>query len=185
MSTDTANPELDRSLRQRGAIIMALFALLWAMAGASGVASSGAADTVRILAMALTAVAVLLAVRSSSPATAQRPRRLPAGWYRSAGLVNIVQAVAIVVAVVVLVVAGTPAFVPPMVCLIVGAHFIPLSRLFDQPQYRWTGASLCVVAVAGLIILAVGAGAPTSRAVTGMGAAVVLWATSAHVAVRG
>ena len=75
--------------------------------------------------------------------------------------------------------------IPPVVCLIVGAHFFPLARLFDQPQYWWTGASLSIVAAAGFITLAAGAGAEVSRVVVGLGAAITLWGTSLHVARRG
>ena len=186
MTVDTAHQDLNRRGRQRGALILALFALLWAVAGASGMTSSGAAATVvRVAAVVMTAVAVLLAVRSGSSSTAQRPRQLPAGWYRRVGLVNVAQAVASVLAVAILIAAGAPMLIPPVVCLIVGAHFFPLARLFDQPQYWWTGASLSIVAAAGFITLAAGAGAEVSRVVVGLGAAITLWGTSLHVARRG
>ena len=107
MTVDTAHQDLNRRGRQRGALILALFALVWAVAGASGMTSSGAAATVvRVAAVVMTAVAVLLAVRSGSSSTAQRPRQLPAGWYRRVGLVNVAQAVASVLAVAILIAAG-------------------------------------------------------------------------------
>lgn len=186
MTVDTADAVVGRKLRRRGALILALFALVWAAAGASGVASAGGASTlVGAVAVALTAVAVVYAVRSGAPGVVQRPRRLPDQWYRRVGRVNLAQFAGIVVAVAVLAWAGAPAFVPPVVCLIVGAHFFPLARLFDQPQYRWTGAGLTVVAAAGLVGLATGASMEAARAVVGIGAALALWATSVHVARRG
>lgn len=111
-----------------------------------------------------------------------RRRHLPPRWRRGVGLVNGIQTVAIVATVAGLVAAGAPQFVMPVVCLIVGVHFLPLRRLFDQPQYRWTGVALIVVAVAGLG----GLGDPAlSRGIVGLGAAATLWATAAHLAVRG
>lgn len=74
--------------------------------------------------------------------------------------------------------------VPPVVCLIVGLHFFPLARLFDQPQHTWTATGLCLAAGAGLVILAVGAGPEASRVVIGLVAAGTLWVTSARLALR-
>jgi hypothetical protein len=68
---------------------------------------------------------------------------------------------------------------------VVGLHFFPLARLFDQWQYRWTAASLTVVAVVGVVVAVAGSTDETVRVVVGAGAAVVLWLSSFHVAVRG
>ena len=76
-----------------------------------------------------------------------------------------------------------PEAIPPLVALIVAAHFLPLARLFDQPEYRWTAAGLGVAGVAGLITLFAG-GPESARAITGLMAAATLWATSFVVALR-
>ena len=67
--------------------------------------------------------------------------------------------------------------IPAAVCAIVGVHFFPLARIFDESLYAWTGALLCAVSVGGMIGLAVVDG-QASRAVVGLGAAAVLWATA-------
>lgn len=182
MTVEHASQELDQSLRQRGALIMALFALVWAMAGRSGIASGPARVTVLVAALTVTAGVVLLAFRAG-PA-AGRMRRLPASWEQRFNIVSLAQGVAIGLVIVALVVTERPALIPAAVCLIVGIHFFPLVRIFDQPQYRWTGAALCAVAAAGFVTYAAADG-ETSRAVAGLGAAITLWATSMHVALRG
>lgn len=157
---------------------MALFALVWAAAGASG---TRVPVVVGAVAVAVTALAVALAVRSGSRPPG-RPRRLPHDWDHGVGTVNVVQVVAIVAAIAILGTAGVPMLVPPVVCVIVGVHFLPLARLFDQPQYRWTGVLLCLVGVGGLLALALGSGPELSRALVGLSAATVLWGTSLVVA---
>lgn len=178
-----AQQELSRSLRRRGGLILALFALLWAAVGASGLPST-AAWGVRIGAVVLSAGALVLTFRPGGAGTLERARQQPEGWYGGVGVVNLVQFVAIALAVVVLLAVGMPQLVPPAVCVIVGVHFFPLARLFDQPQYRWTGAGLCLAAGAGLAVLAVGPGQETSRVVIGLVAAGTLWATSVRLALR-
>jgi hypothetical protein len=73
--------------------------------------------------------------------------------------------------------------VPTVVGLVVGVHFVPLARLFDQPEYRVTAAGLVGGGVLGLAALALGAGPETSRVLVGSVAAVTLWATSLWLAV--
>lgn len=180
---NAAQQELSRTLRQRGALIVALFALLWAAVGASGL-SATAAWVVRIGAVVISAGALVLTFRPGGAGTPERARQQPEGWYRRVGVVNLIQFVAIVLAVVAPLAVGAPQLVLPAVCVIVGVHFFPLARLFDQPQYRWTGAGLCLAAGAGLVILTIGPGQETSRVVIGLVAAATLWATSVRLALR-
>lgn len=174
--------ELSRSLRRRGAIVLALFAMLWAVVGRSGLS---AGTTVALVgALAVTALAVFAALRPAE-ADRERVRTQPANWHRQVGVVNLTQFVAIGVVVAVFVSLGLPSLVPPLVCLVVGAHFFPLTMLFDQPEYRILGATLSLIAAAGLVLLAIGASAETSRLVTGFGAAIALWAVSLRLGIRG
>jgi len=116
------------------------------------------------------------------PGGQDRVRRVPADWNRRFDVVGAaVQAVAILSVVVALIVVDQVTLVPAAECLVMGLHFLPLARLFDQPQYRWTGAALCLVAgLAGSLHLW---GRGTAAVVVAAGgAAVVLWATSLHVA---
>ncbi|MEU7845635.1 hypothetical protein AB0B39_32235 [Micromonospora sp. NPDC049114] len=72
----------------------------------------------------------------------------------------------------VLVAAGWSAYVPVLVCLIVGLHFFPLAPLLGDPLLRPLGVALCVVAVAGLVVGLASAVSP--GLVIGTGAGVLL-----------
>jgi hypothetical protein len=156
-------------------VILASFALAWTAAGQSGISVPG---VVRLITVAV----VALGFRASGRRVP--PRAQPAGWYRRVGRINLAQFAAIVAVIALLGIVGAPQLVPAGICLVVGLHFIPLSGLFAQPQYRWTGIALCVVAVVGIAVFAA-TGGDASRAVVGFGAALTLWATAADVAVRG
>ena len=176
MPAETAVPA---GLRRAGALITGLFGLPWALT-ASGSLQPEPATAVRLAAFAITALAVGVAL--VPPATGQdRVRRVPADWRRRFNRVGMAQAAAIIATVAALVLGGRPTLVPAAVCLVVGLHFVPLTSLFDQPQFRWTAAGLCLVAaLAGSLHLW---GRSTAAiVVAGCGAAVVLWATSLHVA---
>jgi len=178
-----APPDLSRSLWRRGVAILAFFGAAWGMVGASGLPTVPAWG-LRIAAVLLAVGALVAAGRPAPAGHVLRERHLPAGWRRTVGLVNGGQFVGIALVVAVFLALGHPELVPPVVCLVVGAHFFPLARLFDQPQYTWTAAGLCVVAGAGLLVLLAGPGAAPSRVVIGVGAAVVLLGTGWHLALR-
>jgi hypothetical protein len=177
-----APPDLSRSLWRRGVAILAFFGAAWGMVGASGLPTVPAWG-LRIAAVLLAVGALVAAGRPGPAGDVPRERRLPPRWHRTVGLVNGGQFVVIALVVAVFLALGHPELVPPVVCLVVGAHFFPLARLFDQPQYTWTAAGLCVVAAAGLLVLATAGPAP-SRVVIGVGAAVVLLGTGWHLALR-
>ncbi|CAM5461152.1 hypothetical protein AB0H45_03795 [Streptomyces atroolivaceus] len=175
---------LTRTLRRRGTVVLSVFALVWAFAGASGLTSSGAALTVEIIAVPVTAAAVYLAYRKGA---APSPRMVtpPANWARSVGIVNVAELAAIFAVIAASNASGRPGFIPPAVALVVGLHFVPLARLYDQWQYKGTAALLSASAVLGFALLAAGLPDGSVRAVVGLASAVTLWASAYHVAVRG
>jgi hypothetical protein len=181
VATEFASEELSRKLRRRGALILAVAGLVWLSAGPSVSGAARAATAAGAIAVTLAAIAAGLRSGSLPPPT----RRLPVGWSRQVGLVNLGQVAAIAVAVVVLIVVHGTTFIPAVICLIFGLHFLPLARLFGQWQYRWTGALLCAAAIAGIAVYLGGSSGSMSRSVVGLGAAVILWVTSLHVAIRG
>jgi hypothetical protein len=160
-------------------LITALFGLPWALT-AAGLLQAEAATGLRLAALTITVLAIGVALLP--PATGQdRVRLVPTDWRRRFNQVGLAQAAAILAVGAALVLSGRPTLIPAAVCLVVGLHFLPLARLFDQPQFRWTGAGMCLVAaVAGSLHLW-GPGT-AAEVVAGGGAAVVLWVTSLHVA---
>lgn len=175
---------LTRSLRRRGTVVLSVFALVWAFAGASGLASSRAALAVEIIAVPVTAAALLLAYRKGA-APSPRLVDLPANWARSVGIVNVVELAAIFGVIAASNASGHPAFIPPAIALVVGLHFFPLARLYDQWQYKGTAVALCAAALLGLVLIAAGLSDGGVRAVVGLASAVTLWASAYHVAVKG
>lgn len=175
---------VSRSFRQRGALVLALFAVLWAAVAASGLPAA-LGWPVRIGAVVV-AVAIIAATYRRRPgAVPERVRTLPRDWRRSVGIVNGAQFAVIALVVVVGLTTGVPQIVPPLVALVVGLHFLPLARLFDQPQYTFTAAGLCLAAVLGGLVLLVGPSLEVSRVVVGGVAALTLWATAVRLALRG
>ncbi|MET8896306.1 hypothetical protein [Streptomyces albogriseolus] len=177
---------LTRQLRRRGTVVLSVFALAWAFAGASGTGSATDVVPVSIsaAALAVTAVALFLGLRKDarpSPRTVD----LPGNWARGVGVVNGLELLAIVAVVAAANAAGRPAFVPVGIALVVGLHFFPLARLYDQWQYRWTGALMTAVAVAGAVLVLAGLSAETVRVVVSLACAAVLWVSACHLAVRG
>lgn len=186
MTTQAASQQLSQDLRRRGALILGLFALVWAAAGTSGLTTSfGVLVAITIAALLLTGTAVVLAFRFGGGDSVGRTRSLPATWLRDVGRINITQFLAIAATVVILGRVGVPAFIPVVICLVVGLHFLPLARCFGQPQYLWLGGLLIAVAVSGFVALGFGATMEPVRALVGFGAAAVLWGIAFDVAIRG
>ncbi|MFD6277746.1 hypothetical protein ACFWFI_19560 [Streptomyces sp. NPDC060209] len=183
-ATDSECVALTRNLRRRGTLVLSVFAVIWAFAGASGLASSGAALAIEIIALLLTAVAIVLAYRKGS-APSPRMVDLPANWARAVGIVNVVEVAAVFAVIAASNASGHTEFIPAAIALVVGLHFFPLARYYDQWQYKGTAVLLSVVAVVGFGLIAAGLSAESVRAVVGLGSAVALWASAYHVAVKG
>ncbi|MEU1108772.1 hypothetical protein [Streptomyces sp. NPDC005866] len=137
------------------------------------------------LAAAAAVTAVILTVRFGALPGRRRVRRVAPNSFRVFGQVNIGQSVAVVAAILLLGRLGLWPYVPAVVCMIVGLHFLPLAWSFAQPQYWWTGALLMALALIAVLTLAGGVDAATVRVLLGFGAAAVLWATALHVARHG
>jgi hypothetical protein len=115
------------------------------------------------------------AVTSDEPASEER--RAAIG--RRFAIVNVLQWVAIVLAIVAANALHVPERILNLVELIVGLHFFPLARLFGAPEYNVTAAAMCVAALAGFALRG-DAGALFATA----SACAILWATAAYVLMR-
>ena len=185
VTVEATEVDWSRILRRRGALVLAPFALLWSLVAISGL-PAGSLWAARVAAAVITVATLFLVVLAPSGAGAQeRVRHQPDGWHKQVGIVNLAEFAAIVLTVAIFAATGIPQLVPPIVCLIVGLHFVPLARLFDQPEYRDTAIGLVLGAVAGLAVLTLGPSQEVSRIVVGAFAACTLWATSARLSVRG
>lgn len=179
--------------RATGALVMALFGLLWAL-GCAAVPGGVPVPLLFASSAVVTAILVLGALRlrragfasgarssrrAAAPANADRTRRR----FR---LVGILQGLGIGIVAFACVRLGHPEFIPAAVALVVGLHFFPLALLFWVPLYHATGAGLCLVAVVTPIVAApLGGQTVAWQVVPGLGAAAILWATSAVLIVGG
>ena len=166
-----------QAMHRRGALVLSAFATIWAAAGISAIGSAPLVPMLWLTAVVVTGLTVVLALRRGTTSAPARPRRIPVGWRRRLGLVNLLQAAGIGLSIALLVMIGRQTLIPAAVCAIVGVHFFPLARIFDESLYAWTGALLLAVSVGGMIVLAAVDG-QASRAVVGLGAAAVLWAAA-------
>jgi hypothetical protein len=95
------------------------------------------------------------------------------GYVRAVG----VEVGLIVLGVLVLDLTGRPGYLAPWILFVVGAHFLPLGRLFRVAGLRVAGVLLALVAVAAVLIGILGGPAPS--AVAGAGGALVMIVTGA------
>ncbi|GAA5152529.1 hypothetical protein GCM10023340_33010 [Nocardioides marinquilinus] len=186
-AVDPTCTSLDEGLRVRGVWILSIFAVVWTAVAASGLSETGAS----LWALPSVGVAVLVSVglivtarrRAHDPALA-RVRHLPSWWSRGVGVVNVLQIVVIAAVAITLARTDHAAYIPAAVAVVVGLHFVPLARAFDQPQYRTLALLLVGVGAAGAGLVLAGAEDVVVQAAVGYASAITLWATSSNVATR-
>jgi hypothetical protein len=152
------------------------FGIVWAVVGVVGLTSSGPARVAGIVVAVLAGFAVAVVALRSPPGEVARGAGSPNPG-REFLVVTAAEAVLILVAVVACIALDVPVLIAPAVCLVVGLHFLPLSRIFGLPLYRATGGILLAVAVVGFVLAAV-ASDDAVLVLVGLAAAVTLWCTS-------
>jgi hypothetical protein len=164
-----------------GLTVVCAFGFGWALVGVAGLPGPAAVKLLLDVVAAASAVLVHTVGRrwrtASLTAGTNRVRRPRGAVGRNFMLVNVGQVVLILAAVFGSAATGHPKLIAPLVCLVVGLHFLPLGRIFDLRPYLVTGALLVLVAVAGLLT--------RQLAVVGFPAAAVLWGTGLYIARSG
>jgi hypothetical protein len=131
----------------------------------------------------LVALGLMLAARRRLPdVVGGRP---PASLRRRFAQVNAVQWILIAAVAVACGRAGHPGLIPPLVALIVGAHFFPLASVFAQPRMRVPGALLIVAGVAGLAVWTAHGSPGVVSTVVGAACALTLWGAAAWTIASG
>ncbi len=153
-----------------GAVVGAVFGLVFVLVN-SGAAGAPWATVLRVLG-ALVFVAVLWHQRrysaSSGPA-GTRPGALRTYWTSV-----VLEVVALVAGTAILSRTGHGEYGVAWVALVVGVHFLPFASAFDLPSFRWLGASLIALGVAGTALGVAGLGAVAPALVAGVGSGFVL-----------
>lgn len=176
--------------RASGVLVLGYFALAWTGWGTSAGVPSGvqiglvATAAVLLLALIAGAVAMFRAARAlPAPDAGEREEGRRAGRRIGIrfGLVVVAEFAGIAVIARVVALTGHVELIPMLVCLGVGVHFFPLSRLFGLPLYDRTGIAMCAIAA----LTAVAAplfGAPALwTLLPGLGSALTLYATCAAI----
>ncbi len=162
--------------------VLSFFGLSWASWGTStGVSRSvetwiTAAAVLCFLALLVGAVLIFWRV-ASAPASQQSSQGRAIG--RRFGFIVGVEFVGLIIAARVLAGTGHAELIPTVVCLGVGIHFFPLSRMFKIPMYDLTGAALCLAALATAVLAPVTGRSALWTMLPGFGAALALYITSA------
>jgi hypothetical protein len=171
-------------LRGRGVgmMVLSFFGLGWASWGLADGVAAGVDTAITVVAVlcAVAAVvgAVLLFRRSASaPSGADALRARPAG--KRFGFIVAAEFIGIFVIARVLAVTGLTELIPAIVCLGVGIHFFPLTRLFNVPIYHYTGGALCLITLATVVLAPLTGQSALWTMLPGLGAALVLFTTSA------
>ena len=181
VETFIAPPKMSGDMRRNGVTICAVFGLGWFIGGA-GVLGDGPAYWIGLALAAAVSVALIASVRGVA-SSRERDRELPKDWGRRYGLWIGFEVVLIVAALHVLRALDLVDFLPGTIATIVGVHFIPLAKAFDEPMYRWTGYAMIAAGAAGVVAGA--GGVVLAEAVAGFGCAATLWVAGAAVLKRG
>jgi NADH:ubiquinone oxidoreductase subunit 2 (subunit N) len=160
-------------LSRRGAmspelLILVVFGVLWWIGGAVAVRDRQVATAVIVAGLVL-AVAVVAAGWQRRH-HGQRRRMTEHAW-RWDLVINVIQLVAIVVAVRAADRAGAGDSASALIAIIVGVHFLPLARLFFRPVYLLTGLLMIATGAAGIAA----AHGTTVRIGIGLTCAAILW----------
>jgi hypothetical protein len=158
-----------------GTIIGIVFGLVWGVVGACPLPPEWRLNA--LIAIVLIAAALIIAAVRTSGSTNVLGSKPFDG--RAYGGAVAAEALAIVVAVPLLTHAHREAYVPPVIALIVGLHFLGLWKASGQRMFVWICVGLCAVSCAAALlpsdVVVEGTGMQSRLAFTGLGSALALW----------
>jgi hypothetical protein len=170
--------EVFRSERARGASIGATivggFGAVWLAMGMSAVGMPERVDIALVLPVFALIACLASAVRRRLPKLAGPESPEKKQMMRAFVVVNVVQWVAIFGTVNLLRNFQLEGWIVSAIVLIVGAHFLPLARIFGARQHVVTGAALMVCAAVALVLPA-----SVRDAVECVTAGLILWTSAA------
>jgi hypothetical protein len=161
-----------------GVRFLAGFGGLWCVV-ACGALLGDAGTPIGLIVGAVVAFGLVIAHGRAVAQPHAAPRRNVQAAFRRVGFT---QAAAIGAAVILGTASGHQEWITALVCLVVGAHFLPLAAIFGVRRYRLTAAAMLTAALA---TLATGALTRLSDnawvALPAAGACIALWATAASM----
>lgn len=168
--------------RAMGAMFFCVFGGAWLALWAHGAFAAPLVAYALIGVATLVFFSIVLGVyRAHAPALKAEPesqakRRRSRGFH----LVNAGQWLLIVVVANVLANIGLVPWIIPAVIFIIGAHFLPLAKLFEDPPHYVTGLAMMLLATVYPWMAAAGACSPTGC----LGAGIILWSSAAWAITR-
>lgn len=186
--TTLPQPDISRATVRgyaSGALFMTFFGAFWASFSAFALGPWQrvllfSAIGVVSVALAIAAVRLLRQARRLPTSASEEARARGKAQSRRFFLVFAVEFASIFVAANLLGIAGFEGFIPPVIALIVGLHFIPLATVFGVRLYYLTGVLVSLVAVVALVALLFGVtlgGEFGWAVVVGIATALILWTT--------
>lgn len=179
-ATGPTRPEIRG--RAVGTVLMAFFALVWTAWGLSTGVPAAIQNTGRVVSALCFLFLLGLAFMAFRRSASLRQGSVDYQAHRvgrSFGIVVGAEFLGLFVVSAVLGRTGHPEVIAPVVCLGVGIHFFPLRRLFAVPLYDATGLTLCVIAIATVIVAPLSGNPALWTLLPGVGAAITLYATGA------
>lgn len=186
--TTLPQPDISRATVRgyaSGALFMTFFGAFWASFSAFALGPWQRALLLLVVgvvsvALVIAAVRLLRQARHLPTSTSEESRARGKTQGRRFLLVFGVEFASIFVAASLLGIAGLEGFIPPVIALIVGLHFLPLAAVFGVRLYYLTGILISLVAAVALVALLFGVtlgGEFGWAIVVGIATALILWTT--------
>lgn len=168
-----------------GALVLTCFGAIWGLQGPQVMIVITPLVTIVLLVLVLTtrqAVQRLLQAKESPEEQGQFQQTS-----RRFGIVVVIEFAAIAAAIVLLMLFKHPEFIAPVICLIVGLHFLPLASLFQVRVYTLVGVALSLLGGGALLALLFGFTLGSLSAwsvVVGLSTAGILWLAALFLVVK-
>lgn len=174
-----------------GVYFMAIFGTLWAYTGIMGLQGWGL-PLLLVIAIVMGAslfigglslIMVSRKLTNQAPARDARLGKRIRLWFN---LIFAAEGVAIAIAIAICNATGHSELIPLIIAIIVGVHFFPLAPLFQINLYYWTGALLSLLAIGTWLFVPAEFTLGEHQinaymSITGIGSALILWATGLSV----
>jgi hypothetical protein len=173
----------DRRTRGVTAAIEGFFAAMWFSWGQAAAPRwlSTPLSIGSVVGIMVAVVGAVLAIRASGERTRMHDRPVRRRYSSIVG----VEFTALAVGAAILAATGLADWIAVWVCAVVGVHFLPLSRILDDPILVPLGLVLCVIAGAALLVAVVTTIKPSTVIGPATGISLLIGAVTALVRRRG
>ncbi|WP_239158667.1 hypothetical protein [Winogradskya humida] len=174
--TTSAPPRIAVTSTATGLFLMSFFTLLWASNTFTGWPAA-IAGTIMTLAVAAVGCFIFQGVRLLRARKQFRAElsaddaKIRSRSGQAFGIIFGAEGLAIWLVVLILNATNNSDYVVPAIALIVGLHFYPMARVFRRTIDLYLATWTCLVAVAGIVAIALGASANGTASAVGLGAA--------------